>query len=100
MPKNRQVAQRIGENIVAARLRAGLSQEEAAFRAGIHRTAIGQLERAERSPHAETVIRVAGALGVLPASLLDGIDWTPNVTKEGEFSKPRMTQPDGTDPDA
>lgn len=47
------VAKRVGANIVAHRNRIGISQEELAWRAGLHRTAIGLLERGERVPRVD-----------------------------------------------
>jgi transcriptional regulator with XRE-family HTH domain len=43
---------------------AGLSQEELADRARVHRTYIGLLERAEREPRLSNVARVLTALDV------------------------------------
>ncbi|ANH76632.1 helix-turn-helix domain protein [Ralstonia insidiosa] len=48
----------------------GLSQEELAERAGVHRTYIGMLERAEKNVTIYNIERVAVALGVEPAVLL------------------------------
>ncbi len=62
-----------GENMRAARLRAGLSQVALSEATGLDRAAISFLERAERSPDLSTLVRVAAALGVAPATLLDGI---------------------------
>jgi hypothetical protein len=42
------VAERFSRNLVAARKRASLTQEDIAFRAALHRTEIGLLERAVR----------------------------------------------------
>ena len=47
-----------------ARLLAGLTQQEAADRAGIHRTAWGSIERGEARPHLRTANAIADALGV------------------------------------
>ena len=58
------VAKRVGANIVAHRERIGISQEELAWRAGLHRTAIGLLERGERVPRVDTLVKLAGSLGV------------------------------------
>src|SRR5262249_11423951 len=42
----------------------GWSQQELADRAGVHRRAVGQVERSESGGHFETVIALAEALGV------------------------------------
>lgn len=79
------VAKRFGENLRRARNAAGLSQEEAAVRASIHRTEIGLLERGERMPRIDTAIKMAGAVGIAPAELFEGIVWEPGTTTPGEF---------------
>ena len=79
------VAQQFGANLRRCRKRAGISQEEAAVRASLHRTAIGQLERAERVARIDTLIKLAGALGVSAGELLDGLEWKPGGTVYGSF---------------
>jgi transcriptional regulator with XRE-family HTH domain len=79
------VAERFSHNLVAARKRAGLTQEDIAFRAALHRTEIGLLERAARTPRIDTLAKLAGALGVKPAVLLDGIVWHPGDYQPGGF---------------
>ena len=82
------IQERFGENLRRARHAAGLSQEEAAVRASIHRTEIGLLERGERMPRIDTAIKMAGAVGVPPAELFEGIVWKPGNTTRGEFKPP------------
>lgn len=74
-PAHRAIAERFGENLRHCRRMSGLSQEETAFRANLHRTEIGLLERGERVPRLDTVVRLAGAVSVMPAVLLEGIAW-------------------------
>lgn len=81
-----EVAKRFGDNLVRCRKRAGLSQEELGFRASIHRTQVGTLERGARCPRIDTLAKLAGALGVSPESLLDGITWKPGGFYPGGFS--------------
>lgn len=50
---------------------AGLSQEELAARAGLHRTYVSSVERGERNLSLANIHRLADALGVPPSSLLD-----------------------------
>jgi transcriptional regulator with XRE-family HTH domain len=79
------VARRFGANFARTRKRAGLSQEEVAVRASLHRTEVGLVERGERMPRIDTALRLAGALEVPLDDLLDGITWTPGETRPGHF---------------
>ena len=78
-------AERFGRNLASQRQRANLSQEELGERASLHRTAVGQLERGERIPRADTVVKLAGSLSVVPGDLLDGLVWEPGATVAGRF---------------
>jgi transcriptional regulator with XRE-family HTH domain len=60
------VAERFGANLRRTRRREGLSQEQLAARASLHRTEIGRLEHAERVCRIDTLIRLAGAMAVPP----------------------------------
>lgn len=80
------IATAFGRNLNRCRKRAGLSQEELAVRASLHRTEIGLLERGERLPRIDTAIKLAGALSVPPSELIEGIDWSPGSTSRGSFS--------------
>lgn len=51
-----------GRNVQEARLALGISLEELAFRAGLHRTYIGMVERAERSISLQNAKKIADAL--------------------------------------
>jgi transcriptional regulator with XRE-family HTH domain len=76
---------RIGANLWRERRRAGMTQEELAARAGLHRTAIGLLEQGHRVARADTLLQLAGALTISPAAFLDGIYWTPDGRGGGAF---------------
>lgn len=79
------VAAQFGKNLTLLRRRADLSQEELSFRASLHRTEIGLLERGVRTPRIDTLAKLAGALGVAPADLLAGIEWQPGDMRVGRF---------------
>ena len=79
------LAERFSRNLVAARKRASLTQEEIAFRAALHRTEIGLLERAARVPRIDTLVKLAAALDIRPEDLLDGIVWKPGDFSPGGF---------------
>jgi transcriptional regulator with XRE-family HTH domain len=79
------VAKRFGTNLARLRERSGITQEELAFRASLHRTEIGLLERGGRLPRIDTLAKLAGALGVEPGALFEGITWTPGDFRRGQF---------------
>lgn len=80
------VAEQFGRNLAYCRKRAKLSQEELSVRASLHRTAVGMLERGERMPRIDSLVKLAGSLGVSPAELLDGLVWEPGGTRLGQFT--------------
>lgn len=79
------IARRFGENLRRCRKQASVSQEELAVLASLHRTEIGLLERGERIPRIDTLVRLAGSLSVAPDDLIAGIDWQPGVVQRGGF---------------
>lgn len=72
------------ENVRRLRRRAGISAEELADRARIHRNHIGSIERARSEPRLGTLIRLIGALDTTPDEILDGIRWRPGEEEEEE----------------
>ena len=78
MPKDA-VAKRFSENLTRARERSGLTQEALAQAAEIHRTQVGELLRGNQLPRLDTLLRLAGALDVSPADLLDGLSFEPSA---------------------
>jgi transcriptional regulator with XRE-family HTH domain len=60
-----------GARVRAARLRAGLSQEELAHRAGLDRTYVSGVERGRRNISLANICRVAAALDIDPAVLVE-----------------------------
>lgn len=69
-----------------------MSQEELGIRASLHRTEISQLERGLRVARIDTLVKLAGALGVSPGELIEGIDWSPGSTTTGQFTLAPKTQ--------
>jgi transcriptional regulator with XRE-family HTH domain len=59
-----------GDTVRQCRQRASVSQEELAFRAGVHRTYISQLERGLKGPSLRMVFALAAALDVDPTDLV------------------------------
>ncbi|RUO49989.1 XRE family transcriptional regulator [Pseudidiomarina donghaiensis] len=58
------------QNVKSYRLQQGLSQEQLAERAGVHRTYIGMLEREEKNVTIYNIERIAIALGLEAYQLL------------------------------
>jgi len=61
---------RFAVNLRRARLAQGLSQEELAARAGLHRNYIGSVERNEKNISIDSMERLANVLGVDVIDLL------------------------------
>lgn len=79
------VAERFAANLKRLRQQADLSQEELSLRARVHRTQISLTESGERLPRLETLVKLAGGLGVSANDLLDGIAWAPLECLGGAF---------------
>ena len=65
-----ELPQILGRNVREARVSLGISQEELAFRAGMKRSYVSDLERGTRNPSIKAVARLAGALNLSPDRLL------------------------------
>jgi len=62
----------LGVNIKRERIKRNLSQEELAEKAGLHRTYIGMIERAERNISLTTAEKLAKAINISVSSLFKG----------------------------
>jgi transcriptional regulator with XRE-family HTH domain len=60
----------VGQNVRLFRSRLGISQEELAFRSGLHRTYVSGVKRGIRNPTVVIIGRLAKALDVDPALLI------------------------------
>jgi len=69
-PQNCRLVTIFADNVRRERLALGLSQEELAEKAGVHRTYVGMLERSEKNVTIYNIERIAIALQVEPAVLL------------------------------
>jgi transcriptional regulator with XRE-family HTH domain len=67
-------AARFGKNLRWARERAAISQEALALKAEVDRAAISVFEHGHRDPNLRTILKLARALDVPPAILLNGIE--------------------------
>jgi transcriptional regulator with XRE-family HTH domain len=65
------IYQIVGETIRTRRRRAHLSQEKLAEKTNLNRNYIGEIERAEKKITLETLEKIARALNVRVADLLD-----------------------------
>ena len=55
---------RFGQRVRSKRMKLGLSQEELASRADVHRTYIGMIERAEKNITLENIEKICKALNL------------------------------------
>ena len=69
-PQNCHLVTIFAANVRRRRLELGLSQEELAEKAGVHRTYLGMLERSEKNVTIYNIERIAIALKIEPATLL------------------------------
>jgi transcriptional regulator with XRE-family HTH domain len=68
------VQQAFGRTVRRRREALGISQEELADRAGLHRTYIGDVERGERNIALVNIVKLAKALGVRSGALFHDAD--------------------------
>jgi transcriptional regulator with XRE-family HTH domain len=89
-PPSDALRERFGVNLRECRKRLGISQSELSFRAEMALPSISLLELGKKQPRIDSVIRLAGALGVRPNELAAGIQWMPGevVTTPGTFDVP------------
>jgi transcriptional regulator with XRE-family HTH domain len=76
----------LGPVLREARLAADLTQEQLAFRAGVDRTYISQLENGHKSPTLDLLFRLCAALGVRASELIARVE---------ERRPARRARPDG-----
>jgi transcriptional regulator with XRE-family HTH domain len=89
----RRVAVRIGRRIRRPRRDQELSQETVAWRAEVHLTQISLIESGRRLPRIDTLIKIAGAIGVSPCEFLDGLVWEPGDRRPGRLTTPDRGSP-------
>jgi transcriptional regulator with XRE-family HTH domain len=79
------LVRRFGGNIHRLRLARGLSQTELAELAAMHRNDVSLIELGRRRPLSDVLMKLAGALGVEPEALLEGIGWADGDEGAGVF---------------
>jgi transcriptional regulator with XRE-family HTH domain len=65
-----QISTVFGQVLREQRLSRDLSQEELALAADVDRTFVSQMERGIRQPTITTLMKLAGALGIQPSTLI------------------------------
>lgn len=65
------IQKKFGDKLRELRKQKELSQEELAFKSGLHRTYISDIERGSRNVSLRNIEKIAKAIGVSPKSLLD-----------------------------
>ena len=70
MKNSSEILQIFAMNVRINRILQGISQEKLAERAGLHRTYIGMVERAEKNITLKNVAKIASALKVRPETLI------------------------------
>ena len=63
-----------GREVARLRTQLGISQEELAFRAEVHRTYISQIERGIKSPTLAVILKLSRALGCLASRLVTEVE--------------------------
>jgi len=76
MNSNTNILIKFGQRVKELRKKLGFSQEELAFRADLHRTYIGMIERAEKNITLINIEKIANALNVTISKLFIDDDST------------------------
>jgi ribosome-binding protein aMBF1 (putative translation factor) len=63
--------QTLARNLIIARSRAGVSQRALATRSGTSQSSLSKIEQGKQVTRLDTIARLAGALDILPHSLVD-----------------------------
>src|SRR4051794_21176104 len=74
-----------GVSVKIWRSRLGISQEELAGRAGLHRTYVSDIERGARNPSLESIDKLARALKISVATLFSHSDKSETSAEPGEL---------------
>lgn len=84
----KKVNQLFGDKVRYLRMLKGLSQEELGEQCGLHRTYIGQIERAEKNITLQNIYKIANTLDVEIKELLD----IPELYKENTTKRRKRSQ--------
>lgn len=89
---NRDARIRFAANVERLRRRRGYSLDQLAKRSQMEKAEIEAALRGEAEAHVDTIYRLAGALGVSPGELYEGVAWLPDGEGGGEY---RLDDPSG-----
>ena len=64
------IREALADTIIGLRREEGISQDRLAFMAGLNRTYMGKIERAEANPSVHKLVKIFEALGTDPARIL------------------------------
>lgn len=78
MPNDDDLLRTFGNRLRQARRQVGLSQEELAHRAGLHRTYVGSVERGERNIALLNILTLATVLQVDAGTLVTSLQRLPD----------------------
>jgi transcriptional regulator with XRE-family HTH domain len=71
------LAEHFGRRLWHRRRLACLSQEDLGRLLDVHRTEIGLLERGQRVPRLDTILKLSAGVEVAPCELIAGLRWQP-----------------------
>ncbi|HVX33540.1 MAG TPA: helix-turn-helix transcriptional regulator [Solirubrobacterales bacterium] len=83
--KSKDARMRFVANVERRREELGCSREELAERAGVEGARLEAILRGDAEAHVDSVYRLAGALGVSPGTLYEGVAWVPDGDGGGEY---------------
>jgi transcriptional regulator with XRE-family HTH domain len=70
-----------GKNLASKRRQSGFTQDQVAVRSGLHRTKISLLERGQRVPLMDALVRVAAGVEGEPCELPTGLAWPSDYSR-------------------
>ena len=73
MNNNKEILIKFGDKVREIRTSQNLSQEQLSFKADVHRTYIGMIERGEKNITLINIQKIANALNIEIKNLFDGI---------------------------
>jgi DNA-binding XRE family transcriptional regulator len=88
------LGQHFGHNLRCARRRADLSQAALAQLVGLNRVDVGAIERGQRLPRLDTILKLSAGVEVSPCVLLAGLRWRPGHYVEGSFNVTAIREED------